>query len=208
MVMRKPFITLILSGLAAVLLTGPAQSSQEASGMVLGGSRDAPIRMEVFSDFECPGCRYFYQKVVLPVLQDYADKDKVCVIYHEFPLSQHKHAHEAARYCEAAYKIGREKALQVIDALFEHQSAWTRDGDIEKIIAGKLSSEDLAQIRKNLAESGIDRSIRQGIQLGNERKVGGTPTMFLYYLGKTQKVERLENMRYIILKGFFDRIVK
>lgn len=164
--------------------------------------------MEVFSDFECPGCRYFYQKIVLPVLQDYADKDKVCIIYHEFPLSQHKHAREAARYCEAAYKIGRDKALQVMDALFEHQSEWIRDGNIEKVVTGTLSPEDFLQLKENLSDPDINRSIRQGIQLGDERKVKGTPTMFLYYPGGTQKVEQLQNMRYFILKSFFDGILK
>ena len=205
---RKTLFAFINAGMVLILFTTTVYPSQATSGLVLGGTLEAPIRMEVFSDFECPGCRYFYQKIVLPVLQDYADKDKVCIIYHEFPLSQHKHAREAARYCEAAYKIGRDKALQVMDALFEHQSEWIRDGNIEKVVAGTLSPEDFLQLKENLSDPDINRSIRQGIQLGDERKVKGTPTMFLYYPGGTQKVDQLQNMRYFILKGFFDGIVK
>jgi protein-disulfide isomerase len=207
MAFRRLFIP-FGSLLALMMPATVAFSSQLLSGLILGGSPDAPIRMEVFSDFECPGCRHFYKEVVLPVLQDYASKDKVCVIYHEFPLNQHKHAHQAARYCEAAYKIGRDRALKVVEALFDHQDQWAEDGNIEKIVSAALSSEDFRKLKENLGNSSIDQSIRQGISLGEERNVNGTPTMFLYYLGKSQKVERLQDLSYVVLKGFFDRIVK
>jgi protein-disulfide isomerase len=206
---HRSFLTL-LGSIFLFVAPGCAarDSSQPVSGIILGGSPDAPIRMEVFSDFECPGCRYFYTEVVLPVLQNYASKDKVCVIYHEFPLNQHTYALKAARYCEAAHLIGRDKALRVVDALFEHQDQWDKDGNIEKVLEAALSREDFLKLKENLARTEIDRTIDQGILLGKVREVNGTPTMFLQYPGGIQKVERLQDMPYAVLQGFFDRIVK
>jgi protein-disulfide isomerase len=168
----------------------------------------APVRIEVFSDFECPGCRLFYKELIRPLLQDYASRDKVCVIYHEFPLSNHKYSQKAARYCEAAYRLGREKAILVMNALFAEQDEWTQDGNIEKTVAKALPPRDLSKLRAILKDPGIDRSIEEGIKLGIERDVRGTPTMFLYYLGKRQKVESPQQMSYLTLKQFLDQIVK
>ena len=184
------------------------QSSEQPSGMILGGSTDAPIRIEVFSDFQCPACRLFYRELVLPTLQDYARKDKVCVVYHEFPLSIHKFAYKAARYCEAAYIMGRDKALQIIDTLFSNQSQWDQDGNVEAILAKSLSKQDFSKLKSNLQDPSINRSIAEGIRLGAEMDVHGTPTMFVYYLGRKQKVENPQQMSFLVLKGFFDQIVK
>jgi protein-disulfide isomerase len=198
----------------AVLMLGfslvfVSQGAQSAEGLLLGGSSKAPIKMEVFSDFECPGCRQFYQEVVRPVLQDYASKDKVCVIYYEFPLNKHKHAREAARYCEAAYKTGRDQALKVMDALFAEQAEWAYDGNIEKIIAKALTPKEMKALKSNLNDPAIDSTLDHGIQLGMMRGVKGTPTMLVYYWGKKQKVEKPQQLLYkYFKKDFLDKILQ
>ena len=193
---------------SVLLMVAGVQASDQNSGLILGGSLNAPIRIEVFSDFECPGCRLFYRELVLPTLQEYASKDKVCVIYHEFLRSQHKYAQKAARYCEAEYRIGRNKALRVTDALFTHQSQWAQDGNIEAVLAKTLSKQDFLKLKSNLLDASVERSVDNGIRMGKERGVSGTPTMFVYYLGRKQKVENPQQMSYPTLKMFFDQIVK
>jgi protein-disulfide isomerase len=179
------------------LMAAGVQASDLTTGIILGGSSNAPIRIEVFSDFECPGCRLFYRELMLPTLQDYASKDKVCVIYHEFPLNQHRFAKNAACYCEAAYKIGRDQALRVIDALFSNQTKWAEDGNIEAVLAKALSKKDFSQLKLNLKDPSIDQSILQGIKLGNESGVHGTPTMFVYYLGRSPAANELSDFKKV-----------
>jgi len=205
---RKSRLSLLVPSLVLFLIPAVARSSEQTSGLVLGGALNAPLRIEVFSDFECPGCRLFYRELIRPVLQDYASKDKVCVIYHEFPMKYHKYAQKAARYCEAAYKIGREKALLVINALFAEQDKWTQDGNVERVVATVLSPSDSSKLKVILKDPSIDRSIAEGIKLGTQRDVHGTPTMFVYYLGKHQKVESPHQMSYLTLKQFIDQVVK
>jgi protein-disulfide isomerase len=201
-----------LGAIAAMLIlwASPkgALSADATSGLILGGSLNAPIRIEVFSDFECPGCRSLYRDLMRPVLQDYASKDKVCVIYREFPLDKHRYSWKAARYCEAAFRLGQEQGLRVFDALFAQQAEWAQDGNIEAVIAKAISSRELTKLKTVLRAPGIDQPIDCGVKLGKERGLRGTPTMFVYYLGKSQKVESPQMMSYENLKRFFDQILK
>jgi protein-disulfide isomerase len=185
-----------------------ANASDGAGGVILLGTAKAPLRMEVYSDFECPACRTFYREIVKQVLKDYAANDKVCVIYHEFPLAlaSHQYSNKAARYCEAAYRLGRDKAVKVVDALFAFQDEWNKDGNIEAAIAKSLSPADLLKIRTLLNNSEITKAIDQGISSGKSLKVTGTPTLFLYYSGKEKRVDNPHQLSYLTVKEFIEKV--
>ena len=94
---RKLFTGIVVSFVAAYLW--PLASAQEIySEQILGGRQDSPVRIEVFSDFQCPACRNFYLETIRQVLTKYCAEDKVCVIYHEFPLKMHQFSRLAARF--------------------------------------------------------------------------------------------------------------
>jgi protein-disulfide isomerase len=172
----------------------------------LGGQPDAPIKLEVFSDLQCPACRSLYLDTVKPVLKDYASKDKVCVVYREFPLQMHQHARAAARYSQAAQRLGREKWLAVLEALFTNQAQWSKDGMLEATVAKALSPEDFQKLKKHLEDPEINKAIDHDVELGMERKIQSTPTLFVSAIGKEERVEG--PIPYPILKDYFDRIVK
>jgi protein-disulfide isomerase len=202
---RLSALSIIIVGLFIPLLES-AHADGVSPGYVLGGPLDAPIRMEVFSDFQCSACRAFYLETVRPILRDYASKGKVCVIYHDFPLVSHAYSREAVRYSHAAHPLGRTKWLAVVDALYEHQSDWAASGDIGTAIAQAISPEDFKQLEQNLRDPLINQAIEQDIALAREKQINATPTFFLYYIGREQKIEGA--LPYISLKQFFDRIVK
>ncbi len=203
---RKLSLIISLPVLLFMAQAAPAGSPDETSGQILGGSLDAPIRLEVFSDFQCPACRDLYLGTIRPVLLDYASKDKVCVIYHEFPLTIHQHAREAAKYAEATYRLNQQKMLPVMDSLFSDQSQWSQDGKLEAVVAKALSSEDLQKVKKIMQDPSVNQAIDREVALGEKRAVKSTPTLFLYYLGREQKVEGI--VTYPVLKQFLDSIVK
>jgi protein-disulfide isomerase len=192
----------------ALLLACPmkANSSDDAPGRMLGGSLNSPIRLDVFSDFQCSACREFYLRTIRKVLTEYSSKDKVCVVYHEFPLSYHQHSREAARYCEAAWRLGLSKLLPVMDAIFENQAEWSEDGKLEDTVAGALSKEDFLKVKEIMKDPSIDEAIEREIQLGVKDKVAATPTIIISYIGKQQRVEGL--LTYFVLKQFIDSVVK
>jgi protein-disulfide isomerase len=183
-----------------------AANESDVGGQILGGSLNSPIRIEVYSDFQCPACRDYYLGTIRQILQEYASKDKVCIIYHEFPLQVHPYARAAARYVEAASRLGQQKLLQVMDSLYTDQAVWSQDGKLEPTVSKALSREDFQKLKKFMLDPGINPAIDRDIQLGTKNDIKSTPTSFIYYLGKQQKVEGL--VTYLVLKQFIDSIIK
>ena len=56
------------------------------------GSREAPITIEVFSDYQCPQCRVFYLDTARQLMQSYIPAGKVYYVHRDFPLSMHSHS--------------------------------------------------------------------------------------------------------------------
>src|SRR5271157_2693353 len=104
----------------AALLPCLAASSNADPGKSMG-SPSAPIRIEVFSDFECPACKGLHEQILPLVFKDYVIPGKVCLVSREFPLPMHPYSREAANYATAAARLG--KYEQVANALFLNQAA-------------------------------------------------------------------------------------
>ena len=204
--LRKLAFRAVLLALPALLAPASLRPQSAQPANCLGGSLDAPVRMEVFSDFQCPACRTFYMDTVTQVLKQYASDDKICVIYHEFPLAMHPYGREAARYSLAAQRLGRKKWLAVLDALYIKQPQWSLDGKIDAALMGVVSAEDFARIKRTLQEPSIEETIARDIALGQKREVKSTPTTFVTVLNKQQKVEG--PLEYQVWKRFFDGIIK
>ncbi len=193
----------------ALLVLFPLPGSpavHETSGQLLGGSPNSPIRIEVFSDFECTACREFYLRTIRPLLQEYSSRDKVCVIYHEYPLSYHRYARQAALYSEAAARLGRQQLLAVRDSIYTDQAQWSQDGSLEATVAKALSQEDFQKLKDIMRDASLNEAIAKGLELGNKMEIKATPTMFIYYTGKQQRVEGL--VTYLVMKQFIDSIIK
>jgi protein-disulfide isomerase len=194
---------LILISLAWPSSVRPFDAS---SGHTLGGAANSPVQIEVFSDFQCSACREFYLGTVRQILQEYSSKDKVRIVYHEYPLQVHKYSRDAARYSEAASRLGVKQLLAVMDSLFMDQAKWSQDGKIEPSIAKALSSEDFQKLNRIMQDSSINQTIENDISLANQNQIRSTPTMFIRYTGKQQRVEGL--VTYLVLKQFIDTIIK
>ena len=56
------------------------------------GSPNAPITMEVFSDYQCPSCRALFEETLKPLIADYVALGKVYLVHRDFPLPMHSHS--------------------------------------------------------------------------------------------------------------------
>lgn len=186
----------------------PAQATEymKPKGQVLGGSLDAPIRIEVFSNFECSHCREFYLRTIKKVLKEYSSADKVCVIYHDFPFESHKYDRKAASFAEAAARVGTNTVLKVFDALYTEQATWSQNGELEETLKKALAPEEYRKVLEYSKDPEIGAMIEKQYQLATENKLQSTPTSFIFYPGKEQKVEGV--ITYVVLKGFIDKIIK
>ncbi|MBP1601836.1 MAG: oxidoreductase [Acidobacteria bacterium] len=203
--MRISYLVSVLCVGLAVFAAVPAQTPQLTPEQAVGGKLDAPVRIEVFSDFQCPACRGFFLDSIQKVLENYCSQDKVCVIYHEFPLKNHNLARLAARYSKAAQRLGRKQWLTVMGALYTNQAEWTWDGSVDAVISRTLSPQDFAELKKRLEDPSIDTAIDQEVALGEKRQVTSTPTFFLSSGGKEERV--VGGVPYVVLKGYIDRLI-
>ena len=197
------FIPIILCSMAWL---GFIQAAESPSGQILGGSSNSTIKIEVFSDFECPACRALYLETIRKILQEYSSKDKVCVIYYEFPLKMHKYSRTAARFVAAASRIGLQKVLSIMEVLYIDQAQWSQDGNIEASISKVLTPAEFQKLKTIMQDTSIDAAIDKEIRLGVLKKIESTPTMFITQPGKQRKVEGL--VTYPVMKQFIDGIIK
>lgn len=86
----------------------------------LRGSASAPIKVVVYTDLECPACKYFHQQLKL-VEDKYVTSGKLAVVYRDFPLDAlHPKARNEFLAAECVNSLGgNEKYWQFIDKIFE-----------------------------------------------------------------------------------------
>ncbi|MFQ5778261.1 MAG: DsbA family protein [Terriglobia bacterium] len=205
--MTAPRRVLLLVFLTLVLASplGAQLPRAEARERCLGTNPNAPVLIEVFSDHQCPACRRLYLETMRRVIADYANTGKVCVVYHEFPLRVHAHARTAARYAQAAARLGKTKWVEVADRLYYYQSKWAADGQVESVVAQVLTEKEMAQVRKWVADPKLEAAIDRDVALGRQRGVRSTPTLFITASGHTERVNGV--VQYAILQRYLDRLL-
>jgi protein-disulfide isomerase len=197
----------IIAGFLILLASGGFIPAAPSDGShVLGGSMNSPVRIEVFSDLQCPACRDLYLGTIKQVLMDYSSKDKVCIIYHEFPLTGHQYSREAAKYCIAASHLGIRSLLTAYDSLYTDQAQWSENGNLEATLAKAFPRSEFQKLKKMLKDPSIEKAIDRGVELGNKKDITHTPTMFIYYVGKEEKVQGA--LSYPSMKQYLDSIIK
>lgn len=97
------------------------------------GSGGATLWLLVASDFQCPVCREYHEKVARQVEKELVSTGVVRLAYINFPLSIHKNAMPAA---EAAMCAGaQDKFWPYHDRLFATQARWSNVADPTSLFA-------------------------------------------------------------------------
>ncbi len=189
------------------LLFAIALSATDAPEKAVGAP-NAPVTLEVFSDFQCPHCALLHFGALKDALNDCVASGKVRIVYHDFPLPQHPFARKAAQGASAAARIGRYE--RVCDGLFRNQNTWGMTGDVEGAVAAELSPAEMAKVRKIMADpkalAEINRQIDADLASGNKIPISSTPTMIMSGNGKRYPITG--DVRYDFLKQLVDRIGK
>ena len=168
------------------------------------GNRDAPIVLEVFSDFQCPHCRELYLRTLRRVMDDYVPGGRVYLIHRDFPIdSLHKYAREAARWANASAVIGKYET--VAEALFTKQDAWGATGDIQAAVAEVLSPAELQRVKQIMSTrmEVINSAIESDMFMGHQINLTETPTTKIVKGGKTISITA-GAVQYAILKKYLD----
>ena len=183
------------------------------------GSKSAPITMEVFTDYQCPSCRAFYEQTLRQLINAYVADGKVYLVHRDFPLPMHKYSFVAARWANAAARVGQ--FSQAESSLYDNQDLWEGDGNIARFVSQGMSAADFKRVQKLMEGCtalpgspeaaghvcALDSNIAADQAIGNQVPVEATPTFVIHYKG--QKYPPASGVvSWTVLKQFFDQLLK
>ena len=85
----------------------PTKAKIGTDGAFSIGSKDAPLTMVEFTDFQCPFCQRFHMSTFAELKKNYIDTGKVRFVSRDFPLDFHPNAMQAAEAGRCAGEQGQ-----------------------------------------------------------------------------------------------------
>jgi protein-disulfide isomerase len=170
------------------------------------GSPNAPLTMELYTDYQCPSCRYFYLEVLPSVMSQYVSTGKVRLIHRDFPLPipQHVYSKLAARFANAAGQRGYYEAVAL--QIFKTQAEWEQNGNVDAEVAKVVPPGEMQKIRELVkSDPRLDDSMNADLALGNQDHINETPSMTIVVHGKRQKISG--PVQFNILKAYLDKLL-
>ena len=162
------------------------------------GLNDAPARLVVFSDLQCPGCRRFAHD--LPELMQRFD-GRLHVVFKHWPLGTacndaltrdlHPQACAAASAAVAAHRQDRFWAFQ--DEVFTTN---LRQDDETILHLVEQLEMDAQQFERDVADAATAEKIKSDVELGKRLGVDATPSLFLN--GRRLPDNRPQTIRLLI----------
>jgi protein-disulfide isomerase len=167
------------------------------------GSAAAKVKVEVYTDYECPACRQLYLETLPSLVREYVQTNKIMLVHRDFPLPQHKYTRVATRYANAAGQIGKYDV--VANQLFVTQPEWSQSGNVDAQIAKVLAPGDLVKVRDMVAnDSKLDDTVAVDQAMGNQDRLNQTPTLVI--VGKNGKRDVIGGaVPFGVLKSYLDK---
>lgn len=169
------------------------------------GNKNAPVIMEVFSDFQCPACRQLFTTTTQRVMDNYVNNNKVYIVHRDFPLPMHAYSRVAASYARAAAHVGKDDAVE--HALFENQAKWEMNGDVKGTVAAVLSPAEMKKVQALVDGKTLEPLIDKDRQLGLAVPVNQTPTSILH-TRDGQSYPVVGYVSFDVLKTLLDQLTK
>jgi hypothetical protein len=138
------------------------------------------------------------------LVTDYVNTGKVKLIHRDFPLPQHPYARLAARYANAAGRLGQYEAA--VNYLFQTQNQWGVDGSVDRQLAQVLTPGIMQQVRDLVEhDKKLDDTVTSDMEMALKDAVHQTPTTVVVYRGKRQAFPGVPD--YQFLKQYLDSLL-
>ncbi len=156
----------------------PTRARLHMEGAPMLGSKDAPITMVEFSDYQCPFCQRFHLQVYNEIKKDYIDTGKVRFYSRDLPIDQiHPNAMRAAQAGRCAGDQGQFWTLRDI------MSAHPDNLDLNSLVADaslvKINPDTFrACIESGKYKEAVKSDLLEAMKIGAD----GTPS---FVVGKS-----------------------
>lgn len=147
------------------------------------GDPNAPVVIEVFSDFQCSACEIFHDETVHDLIETYVDTGKVYLVYRQFPIidqnAARKESQDAALASLCAAEQGRFWEYQ--DVLFENRTG----ENVGAFVSARLEKFaenlglEMTQFSTCLDEGRYRADVEADFTLGQELGISSTPTLVI-----------------------------
>jgi protein-disulfide isomerase len=168
------------------------------------GSKNAPVTMEIFSDFQCPACKQLFTTTNQRIVENYVDTGKIYLVHRDFPLPMHAYSRVAADYARAACHIGKCESVEQV--LFQNQEQWEANGDVKGTVAGVLSAAEMKKVQALVDGKTLEPFIDRDKQIGQGYVINQTPTTIIH-AKNGQAFPVVGFVSYDVLKTFLDQLV-
>jgi protein-disulfide isomerase len=183
----------------------PAAPAATVANFKEFGSPDATIVVEIYTDYECPACAMLYRDIVPLLVSQYVQTGKVRLLHRDYPLQQHPYAKLAARFANAAGKMGQYDL--VVNQLFRTQDDWGKDGNVDKQVAQVLAPGVMQKVRDLVQnDATLDASVAADQAMGIKDAINQTPTIIVVAKGKRQPIVGVP--AFTLLQNYLDQLLK
>ena len=155
----------------------PEQVTFNDEGAPSIGPSDAKVVVRLFSDFQCPACK-FAEPPVKATIEAY--KDRVRFLWKDFPLEQmHPNSRAAAEAARCAVDQG--KFWEYHDRLYSKQDDWAKLSNPNAKLAeeGEAIGLNAATLSSCLQARAHDNLVARDLAEGLSNSVDRTPTFFI-----------------------------
>jgi protein-disulfide isomerase len=143
------------------------------------GPADAPVKLLVFNDFECPFCAQFALQVKPALKERFVDEGKLQIVYYDFPLSNRVHSFAAARAARCAGD--QDRFWEYHDLLLAEQASWSRRSNAlgDLVSYAERLGLDTGEFSSCVRSDRHARLVTANLRLGEQLGVRGTPTIYV-----------------------------
>jgi protein-disulfide isomerase len=145
------------------------------------GDPNAPVKMDVWEDFQCSGCVYYSKNLIPQIIQNYIETGKIYYTFHFMPFIDGGagESHQAANAAMCANEQGR--FWDYHDMLFAN---WTGENvgdytDTRLVAYAEQIGLDMKAFKNCFEANTYANQISQDAQAGSDKGVPPTPGIFV-----------------------------
>ncbi len=156
----------------------PTKAKLNMTGSEMLGSKNAPITMVEFTDYQCPFCQRFHTTAFTELKKNYIDTGKVRFYSRDLPLdSMHPNAIRAAQAARCASEQGQFWTLR--DIMGANPSKLDMDGLVADAAGLKMDTGKFRScVESDKYKQAIQTDVMEAMKIGAD----GTPT---FVIGKS-----------------------
>lgn len=153
----------------------PQKAKVNIAGLPALGSKDAPLTMVEFSDYQCPFCRAFHSNTFEEIKKNWIDTGKLRFVSWDLPLEFHSNAANAAL---AAHCAGEQNKFWEMRTLLI-SNATKLEPEAVLSYARQVPQLDLDRFNSCIKDDRYSAEIKKSGADANSQGISGTPTFLV-----------------------------